>query len=63
MPVIAVSEGDGLARWVQSHQATVADGHAMSVVGQISQGLFRAAKGTFGIEMPACAWGWNQASH
>jgi len=51
--VIPVSEGDGLAWLVQSHDAAVADGHAVSVVGQIGQDLFRAAQGTFGIDVPA----------
>ena len=53
LPVIAVSERDALARSVQSDQATVAQGHAVRVVGQISQDLFRTTKGSFGIKVPA----------
>ena len=53
MPVIAPGEAEGLRVAVQGEQATVTQGDAVGVVGQISQKLFRSAKGSFGIDVPA----------
>lgn len=50
MTVIAVSEGDGPGLRIQRHDAAIADGHAMGVVGQVSQDLFGASEGAFGID-------------
>ena len=52
MTIVAVSEGDGLGLRVQRHDAAIADGHPMGVVGQVSQDLFGTAKGAFGIDDP-----------